>query len=378
MSKRAIRCKLSPTPTMAASLSATCTVFADACNAILAVAAETGTSNNIELHHLTYRSTRSKFQLSANLAVRAIRRVSQAMTAWKRRGAQPKSFRPTSIDYDARIFDYRPKDETVSLTVMDGRIHVPMILGGYQRAVLKDKKPTAAVVVRFKNAWAINIVVEDEDPEPVGGPPMGVDLGIRNTAATSHGVKHSGADRQKFKEKRNQVRASLQSRNNRCARKALRRLSGRERRRITWENHNLSKAIVAEAKDTQCGTIRMERLTDIRQRCKIRNKHTNRMMSGWSFGELQRFVAYKATRCGIEIEYVEPAYTSQTCASCGAPGTRRGDAFSRSTCGKVHADVNAAVNIAAGGVARPCRGKPSRIAAKCLAVSHVKTKSRRL
>jgi hypothetical protein len=58
------------------------------------------------------------------------------------------------------------------------------------------------------------------------------------------------------------------------------------------------------------------------------------MMSGWSFGQLQAFVAYKAERCGIRIEYVDPAYTSQTCAQCGALGVRRGDLFSCTTCGK--------------------------------------------
>jgi transposase len=119
---------------------------------------------------------------------------------------------------------------------MDGRIHVPLVLGEYQRDALKGKKPTAAVVVRFRNTWKINIVVEDKDPDPVDGPPMGVDLGIRNTAATSQGTLHSGSGRQKFKAKCGKVRASLQSRNNRCASKALRRISGRERRRITcWD-----------------------------------------------------------------------------------------------------------------------------------------------
>ena len=59
--------------------------------------------------------------------------------------------------------------------------------------------------------------------------------------------------------------------------------------------------------------------------------YTNRMMSGWSFGQLQAFVAYKAERCGIKIEYVDPAYTSQTCAQCGALGVRRGDVFSCTT-----------------------------------------------
>ena len=92
------------------------------------------------------------------------------------------------------------------------------------------------------------------------------------------------------------------------------------------------------------------------------------MVAGWSFVPLQSFVAYKAKRSGIKIEYVEPAYTSQTCASCGALGARRGDVFSCTTCGTVHADVNAAVNIAAGGVAPGAKHrarKPARMAARC-------------
>src|ERR1039458_6272227 len=122
----------------------------------------------------------------------------------------------------------------------------------------------------------------------------------------------------------------------------------------------------------------MERLAGIRQRCKIFNKHANRMMSGWSFGQLQAFVAYKAERCGIKIEYVEPASTSQTCATCGVLGARRGDVFSCTTCGRFHADNNAAVNIARGGCARFDRPMPTRSAAKCKSVPHVKAKSRLL
>ena len=83
----------------------------------------------------------------------------------------------------------------------------------------------------------------------------------------------------------------------------------------------------------------MERLRGIRKRCKIFNPHSNRMMSGWSFGQLQALVAYKAERCGIKIAYVDRAYTSQTCAQWGAVGARRGDVFSCTTCGNAHADI---------------------------------------
>lgn len=357
--------KLQATPAQADVLRRTLERANAACNYISECAWETRTFRQYDLHRLCYRAVRDRFGLAAQVTIRAISKVADA---YKLDRDVQRIFRPFgSIAYDTRILAFG--ESAVSIWSLDGRLPIPFACGDRQRALLASQKGESDLVFRRGN-WYLLATCSVPDAKPVAGPAMGVDLGIRNTAATSHGTLHSGLARRKFKEKRHKVRASLQSRNNRRARKALRRQSGRERRRITWENHNLSKAIVADAEGTQSGTIRMERLAGIRRRCKIFNKHTNRMMSGWSFGQLQAFVAYKAERCGIKIEYVDPAYTSQTCSQCGALGMRRGDVFSCITCGKSHADIQAAVNIAAGGVARPGRGKPSRIAAKCKSVSH--------
>ena len=357
--------KLQPTAAQADALRRTRERTNEACDWIGKRAWESETFRQYDLHKLCYRDVRERFGLAAQVTVRAISKVSDA---YKLDRDVQRTFRPLgSIAYDARILAFA--ESAVSIWSLDGRLPIPFVCGEPQRALLASQKGESDLVFRDGN-WYLLATCAIPAASPATGPAMGVDLGIRNTAATSHGTLHAGLARRQFKEKRHKVRASLQSRNNRRARKALRRQSGRERRRITWENHNLSKAIVAEAEGTQSGAIRMERLAGIRRRSKIFNKHTNRMMSGWSFGQLQMFVAYKAERCGIKIEYVDPAYTSQTCAQCGALGVRRGDVFSCTTCGHSHADVQAALNIAAGGVARPGRGKPSRIAAKCKSVSH--------
>jgi putative transposase len=348
MSKRTIRCQMAPTQPMIEALDRTCEAFAWACNAILERALAEGISNNVKLHRLVYRTIREDYGLSANLVVRAIRRVSAAIHAAKRRQRTPKQFRPTSIDYDARIFDYRERDETVSLTTMGGRLHIPLLLGGYQREALRGKKPTAATVVKHGNRWDIHIVVEDPDAEARSGPPMGVDLGIRNTAATSHGTLHDGSTRQAFKEQRMKIRASLQSKGTRGAKRLLKRLSGYEIRRIRWENHNLSKHLVAEALANGNGAIHFEKLTNIRQRTKVKNRHLNRMVAGWSFGQLQDFTAYKARRAGLRVDWKNPYRTSQDCSRCGQPGLRQGDTFTCTACGTMDADYNAACNLAGG------------------------------
>ncbi|MEV0287659.1 transposase [Kribbella sp. NPDC050820] len=68
------------------------------------------------------------------------------------------------------------------------------------------------------------------------------------------------------------------------------------------------------------------------------------------------------------VEKVNPAYTSQTCSACGhcAPESRESQAVFRCVaCGhRAHADVNAAVNIAAGRAVRARRETPVRVSPK--------------
>ena len=69
----------------------------------------------------------------------------------------------------------------------------------------------------------------------------------------------------------------------------------------------------------------MEWLKDIRDKTKAWNKHMNRMVAGWGFYQLQQFVEYKAASFGISVEYMNPAYTSQTCHQCLKLGSRNGE-----------------------------------------------------
>jgi IS605 OrfB family transposase len=232
-----------------------------------------------------------------------------------------------------------------------------MLLGEHQKKALFGQNPSSAIVIKKSGVWYIHIVVEHEATPCEGSGIMGVDLGINNIVTTSTGLQIEGKTRQQFKQKKANVRASLQSKGTKRAKAVLKRISGKEQRRIKHENHQLSKQLVEEAKRHNCGTIRMEQLKDIRNRTKTWNKHLNRMVAGWSFYQLQQFVTYKAASFGISVELVDPAYTSQTCHRCLKLGSRNGEHFSCLTCGDQDADVNASVMIALGGVV--C--KPARI-----------------
>jgi len=98
-------------------------------------------------------------------------------------------------------------------------------------------------------------------------------------------------------------------------RRALKRLSGRERRYQTWLNHTISRAIVRAI--AHSAVIAIEDLTGIRERTnsKPRNKTERRRSNSWSFYQL-RSLEYKGVQSGVEVIAVPPAYTSQTCHQC--------------------------------------------------------------
>lgn len=133
----------------------------------------------------------------------------------------------------------------------------------------------------------------------------------------------------------------------------MRRLSGRERRFQRWLNHNISKELVAEAKNLGAA-LAFEDLTNIRESLneKPRNETERRRTNNWAFYQLRLFTQYKASIAGVPIVFVPPAYTSKTCSRCHAIGDRNGKKFSCKRCGLEHidSDLNAALNIAALGI----------------------------
>lgn len=124
--------------------------------------------------------------------------------------------------------------------------------------------------------------------------------------------------------------------------KAMEQFKEKERNFAKTYNHQLSHKIVKFAKDNQCQYINLEKLT--------KEGFDNRLLAGWSYYELQTMIKYKADREGIEVRFVDPAYTSQTCSKCGHvhQDNRKTQAkFECIECGfTLNADHNAAINIA--------------------------------
>ena len=200
-------------------------------------------------------------------------------------------------------------------------------------------------------------IPDKEAHEIVPGRTLGVDLGIATPAyvcLSDNTYIRSGFGsandffriRQQMKSRRRSLYKSLSLVKGGKGRKkklqAINSLRDKERNFAKTYNHQLSYKIVKFAKDNKCEFINLEYLT--------KDGFENRILSSWSYYELQNMIEYKAEREGIKVRYVDPAYTSQTCSKCGHVDKENRPTqakFKCINCGlELNADHNASINIA--------------------------------
>lgn len=344
---RTVKCKLEVSPEEFSILRETLGQFADTCNYILQIAKENKIKNKIKLHHLCYRIARQKFDLSANLTVRAIARVANAL---KRKGRKPHFFQAYSVDYDQRIFSYNSKGEQISISTTGGRLKIKLDIGNYQRYLLKNQELKGGILFyrKSKKTFYFNILLSREVPKPRGSNPIGIDVGINNLATTSNGMRFSGKHAMDIRRQYSQIRSSIQSKGTRGSKKLLKRLSGKERRNMANINHTISRRLVGNLRAGD--VVVMEDLTHIRNTTKQR-KNKRYLHQSWPFRQLQSFIKYKTLDKNIPVVFINPKDTSHICPRCEQIGSRKKHLFSCSCGYRNHADFTASYNIARRGFA---------------------------
>jgi len=346
---RTVSIKLDTTPAQSEALRALQTAYADACNRLVPAVVENRCWNRVALHKLSYYDIRANSPLGSQMVCNAIFSVCKAykaQAALKRiRETVPAiCFDRASVHYDKRT--YSIKGEVLSLYTLSGRIKVAMRFGDFQRSRLASGLPKEAELVSRNGAWFFNLVLQTETPAVrPAGPVLGVDVGENNLAATSTDKLFGGGDLRDRRDRFLALRKRLQSNGSASSKQLLRKISGKEARRVKLENHRVSKAIVAEAQRIGASAIALEDLTNIRQNIKGGRRIKTRLHR-WAFRQLQTFIAYKAQEFGIDVLFVDPAYSSQTCSFCGETGLRQRHLFSCSCGFRAHADCNASRNLA--------------------------------
>lgn len=92
-------------------------------------------------------------------------------------------------------------------------------------------------------------------------------------------------------------------------------------------------------------TLKLEKIKDVR-----RGVQTSKYLNRWTYTEIKSKLELTCEKLGVQVEYVNPTYTSQRCSSCGwvRSDNRKDKEFKCSQCNfSLDADLNASRNIVA-------------------------------
>lgn len=247
--------------------------------------------------------------------------------------------------------NYRLKDNCIEFPVMvngkSKRISVFIKLTDRQKALFSNVKFGTMRIVTKNHTLVAQIVYNVAEPElKSDGNVMGIDLGIKCPAVSycSDGsVKFYGNGRKNkyirrhYAYLRNKLQTSKKM-------KAVKRINDREQRIMRDIDHKLSHDIVETAVAHNVKVIKLEQLQNIRSATR-KSRKNNHSLHTWSFYRLAQFIEYKAKLAGISVEYVNPAYTSQTCPICSRVH-HANDRNYTCECGfHIHRDLLGAMNI---------------------------------
>ncbi|WP_214103603.1 RNA-guided endonuclease InsQ/TnpB family protein [Acrocarpospora catenulata] len=257
-----------------------------------------------------------------------------------------------------------------------GRIRLPKI--GWVR--FRWTRPLGgelrnATVARDHGRWYVSFCVEDGRMESArnGKPPVGVDRGVAVAVVTSNGWMRDRefitlGERKRLMRLQQKLSRQKKGSNRRAdTRMKLAKLNARvlERRTdfITWTANRLTRdhgLVVIE--DLKIGNMTRSAKGSLAEPGrKVRQKAgLNRAILSKGWGGLALRLEHKARYNGSRILRVPPAYTSQRCSACGQVDTKSRESqavFACTTCTYTgNADVNAAGNILAAGLAVSVRG----------------------
>lgn len=332
--KIVVQVRLCPDAAQQAALRNTLDLCNEAANVASVEAYQRRVFAKQSLQRLTYGRLKD-MGLSSQPAIHTARKVAGAYATLKaniragnlgnpdskrRVAAQSKPIRfrrDAAQSYDDRCLSWQLPARTVSIWTVLGRLTgVAFACSDAHYATLAAHRRGETDLIHRDGKWFLYATcdlpeVATKDPDGF----LGVDLGIANIATTSDGARHAGRALNQVRHRNRRLRAKLQAKATKSAKRLLRKRSRKEARFAADTNHVISKRIVTEAERTGRG-IALEDLGGIRDRVRLRRPQRVTLHS-WAFAQFGSFLAYKARRVAVALVHVDPAYTSQGCSACG-------------------------------------------------------------
>jgi IS605 OrfB family transposase len=257
-----------------------------------------------------------------------------------------------------RDADFRA-DGTLSIWTVAGRKHLGYTVPAPLRPLFDAAMEIDAVTVIERGGKLYGrVALTLTAPEPVGVVPVGVALNETNAlvavdadgrelfcSGLSIKVRNRRTMQTTTRIQRTLATKKAEGKGARSVRRALKRLSGRRKRRTRDFAHVAAKQLVTWAPEG--AVLVFEDLQMSRpEKGLTRGVALRRRLSLWQYGAIRVAVLHKAQMAGIAVVFVNPAHTSQNCSRCGLRGVRKRHRFTCPQCGaSLHADVNAATNI---------------------------------
>lgn len=311
------------------------------------------TTNSIRAQRAIYQQLRSEQpRLPVQFLLLAARSAAGALRSFhsnypKRKWSKAPVYRAQRVPLDLRTMNLRGSLFTFSTIAKRQRALVE--LPEWFTTRYSERRLQSATIGLSKDGRAVLALTFKVESEaiPAVGETVGLDRGIINLVASSSGELYGGKAVRAKRRQQLYIRRSLQAKGTKAAKRRLTALAGKEARFSRDVNHRVSKELASKS-----GVARyvLEDLVAIgRRRPEDKyGKKSSKRKSDWAHAQLLFFLEYKCAAAGVEVVFVNPAWTSQECSRCGyrSKSNRSSGGFCCRKCGhRAHADLNAAQNI---------------------------------
>lgn len=247
-------------------------------------------------------------------------------------------FEQKTMELDGRFVDIQKSNNSfdfwLKLSSIGNKIKmfIPLKNHEYNKKFTYWKRVNSVRIRKQKNKYYVDLIYENIiEPINKSSKEIGIDVGINCLLSLSDNRQY-GKDIKKLLIELDKKETKSKS---------------SERKRTQIKNY--IRESVNNIDFSNIKVLVLEQLKNIQIGSKGRtNKTTRKYLSRWNLGLLHQVIEQKCEENRVELHYVSPKYTSQTCHICGHidKGNRDGEYFKCKKCGyTTNADINASINI---------------------------------